>query len=73
MIWVKSISVGLLAVVIAMPVGFVVFSLFLKARSGLPTISIDIVSLSKNMIVYFLLLAVFLLGFFWEYRRLAPN
>jgi ethanolamine transporter EutH len=71
MVWLKSFGVGLIAVLIAIPVGFVVLGVILKARSGLPSISIDVVSLSRNLLVRVFVLLVFALGFLWEYRRLA--
>jgi ethanolamine transporter EutH len=70
MIWFKSFGVGLLAVLVTIPIGFVLLGLILKAKSGLPSISIDVVSLSRNLVVRLVLLLVFALGFLWEYRRL---
>ena len=51
MIWFKSFAVGLLAVLVTIPIGFVLLGLILKAKSGLPSISIDIVSLSRDLVV----------------------
>jgi ethanolamine transporter EutH len=71
MIWAKSFGVGLLAVLVSIPIGFLLLGLILKVKSGLPSIGIDIVSLSRNVVARRVLLLVFVLGFLWEYRRLA--
>lgn len=70
MIWFKSFGVGLLVVLVSVPIGFLVFGLILKTKLGLSSVSIDVVSLSRNLVVRFVILLVFLLGFLWEYRRL---
>jgi len=71
MIWFKSFGVGLLAVLVTIPVGFLLLGLILKSKSGLPSISIDVVSLSRTFLVRLVLLLAFALGFLWEYRRLT--
>jgi ethanolamine transporter EutH len=73
MIWFKSFGVGLLAVLVTIPVGFLLLGLILKAKSGHPTISIDIVSVSRIFVVRLVLVLVFALGFLWEYRRLTRH
>ncbi|MGA2687604.1 MAG: hypothetical protein ABSE85_05995 [Candidatus Korobacteraceae bacterium] len=70
MIWVKSFGVGLLVVLVFIPTGFVILGLVLKAKSGLPSIGIDVVALSRNLLVRLAIMLVFALGFLWEYRRL---
>jgi hypothetical protein len=52
------------------PVGFIILSLILKSKSGLPSIGIDVVALSRNLLVRLAILLAFALGFLWEYRRL---
>jgi hypothetical protein len=71
MVWVKSFGVGLLAVLVVIPVGFIILSAILKSISGLPTIGIDVVALSRNLRVRLAILLAFALGFLWEYRRLV--
>lgn len=70
MIWFKSFMVGLLSVLLAMPVIFIVLGVILKAKSGLPSIAIDVVSYSHNIAVRLILVTVFVIAFFWEYLRL---
>lgn len=70
MILVKSVGVGLFAVLVAIPIGFLALSVFLKIRTG-QNIGIDVVALSRDVVVRLLILLVFALGFFWEYRRLT--
>lgn len=69
MIWLKSAGVGLLAVLVLIPIGSLALSIFLKVRSG-HNIGIDVVALSRSVVVRLLIVLVFALGFLWEYRRL---
>ena len=71
MIWVKSFFIGLLAVIVMIPIGVIVLALILKTKSGLPSIGIDIVALSRNLLARLAILLVFALGFLWEYGRLT--
>lgn len=71
MVWLKSLGVALLVVLGSIPIGFLILGRILKVRSGLPSISIDILSLSRNLVVWLVLLLAFVLGFLWEYHRLT--
>lgn len=71
MIWAKSFGVGFLAVLVSIPIGWLLLGLILKVQSGLPLISIDIVALSKNTFVQLTLVVIFALGFLWEHHRIA--
>ena len=71
MIWLKSFGVGLLAVLVSIPIGFVVLGVILRAKTGLPNVGIDVVALSRNLVARLIILLVFALGFLWEFRRLT--
>ncbi len=71
MIWAKGFGVGFLAVLVSIPIGLLLLGLILKVQSGLPSISIDIIALSKRTLVQLTLALIFALGFLWEYRRIT--
>ena len=74
MIWFKSLGVGLLAVIAAMPIMFVGLRLILKFRFGVSNVGIDVVALlTRNLTIQLLLVASFVIGFAWEYRRMGAR
>jgi hypothetical protein len=62
MIWIKSFGMGLLAALITVPMIFVCLGLILKAKSGLPSIGIDVVAYSRELWVRLIILLAFLIG-----------
>lgn len=70
MIWLRSAAVGLIAVLIAIPIGSVILGLILSSKSDRP-VGVDIVALSRNGFALLAAVLIFSLGFAWEFRRLA--
>ena len=79
MIWVKSILVGLLAVIVTLPVGFAILTAALNAKSSSP-VQVDIVTFTKATIVQLLMIRYLFSAFFGSIfgssrseRGLAPR
>lgn len=70
MIYVKSFLVGMLASAIVVPLLCILLLLFMRLRFHAAAISLN-ASLLRSSGLWLLLIAVFALGFVWEYRRLA--
>ena len=74
MIWFKSLAVSLLTVIAALPIIFIALRLILKFRYGVSNVGIDVVALlTRNLTIQLLLVASFVIGFAWEYRRIAAR
>jgi hypothetical protein len=70
MIYVKSFFAGLFAVLVAALIGVLVLAVrFRPTASGTP--GWDPLALFRLPLVWIVTLAIFLLGSYWEFRRLA--
>jgi hypothetical protein len=77
MIYLKSVLAGLGAVAISvflLPIGFLIYGVFFfrppPGREGGGEVSWDLRSLfASSLIPWIILLAIFVLGFYWKFRR----
>ena len=74
MIVVKSMLVGILAAVAAVFMTVVCILVYLSLKSGGP-VQLDPVGIAAPLIrlIWIIALAIFLVGFFWQFRRLRTK